>query len=257
VPSPRAVAASLAALLLVAAMAAPSAAQRSRRAARSRSVGLPWSGRLVRAVPLRESRHVRWVPEYAETHNHWATWQLVQLLERAAERVARRLPGAPLSVGELSARAGGRIDGHRSHQNGRDVDIAFYMLGPRGEPYAPYAFAAFGGDGVGRGPNTMLRFDDDRNWELVGKLVADGDARVQHIFVSRALRRRLLRAGRRRGAPARVLARAAAVLGEPNHGHPHANHFHVRIYCNPHERPGCRDRGVIHPWYPGVPPGGS
>ena len=64
----------------------------------------------------------------------------------------------------------------------------------------------------------MLRFDDARNWELIGKLVADGDARVQHIFVSNALKRRLLREGRRRGAPASVLnsTRVHAQSGTPD-----------------------------------------
>ncbi|MGF1465732.1 MAG: penicillin-insensitive murein endopeptidase [Sandaracinaceae bacterium] len=220
---------------------------------RSRSIGYPWEGSLRRAARLEESPRVRYLPEVREQDHFYGTWELEQLIERAAARVAGRIPGAPLTVGELSARRGGPIAGHRSHQNGRDADLAFYMLGPRG-PFAPFAFARFGGDGAGREPNEMLRFDDDRNWELVAKLVADGDARVQHIFVARPLRRRLLRTGSRRRAPAAVLRRAAAVLGQPGHGHRHANHFHVRIYCAPADRSVCTDRGPFHPWYPGRPP---
>ena len=221
--------------------------------ARSRSIGFPWQGRLRSAAVLHESRDIRFVTEYAGSGHRFGTWQLAQLLRRAAERVRRRLPGAQLSVGELSARTGGHIDGHRSHQNGRDVDLGFYMTDARGEPYDAFAFAEFGADGRGLGPNRMLRFDDARNWELVGKLVADGDARVQHIFVARALRRRLLAEGRRRGAPRSVLARARRVMSQPAH-HAHRNHFHVRIYCNPHERPRCQDRGPFHGWYPGRAP---
>ncbi|MFK7990312.1 MAG: penicillin-insensitive murein endopeptidase [Sandaracinaceae bacterium] len=227
--------------------------RRARRRARSRSRGLPFEGRLIRGVRLEESDDIRYLPEYAERGNHYGTWQLVQLLERAAERVQQRLPGARLSVGELSGPEGGHLDGHRSHQNGRDADLSFYMTDARGNPREPFAYADFGGDGEGRGPNAMLRFDDARNWELVGKLVADGDARVQRIFVSRALKRRLLREGRRRGAPASVLNRAERVMTQPSH-HAHANHFHVRIYCNPHEQGGCRDRAPFHGWYPGTPP---
>jgi penicillin-insensitive murein endopeptidase len=222
--------------------------------ARCRSVGYPFRGRLEHGVLLRESPLVRYVGEYRAGGNFYGTWQLVQLIERAAARVNRRLPGARLSVGELSGPRGGSLPGHRSHENGRDVDLSFYMTDARGRPYDPFAFATFGPDGVGRGPNRMLRFDDARNWELVGKLVADGDARVQHIFVSNAIRARLLRTARLRGAPRAVIARAEQVLVQPTHGHPHANHFHVRIYCNPHERPRCRDRAPFHPWYPGTPP---
>jgi len=225
----------------------------ARGRARSRSVGYPWNGRLRSGVRLREGERVRYQPEVAERDHHFGTWQLVQLIERAAERVDQRLPGAKLTVGEISARRGGHIDGHRSHQNGRDVDIGFYMTNAQGEPFDAYAFADFGADGQGRGPNTMLRFDDARNWELVGKLVADGDARVQHIFVARSLERRLLREARRRGAPSVLISRARRVMSQPGH-HPHRNHFHVRIYCNPHERPRCRDRAPFHSWYPGQPP---
>lgn len=246
------------ALLAPVATAAPKDGGQDREHAsrgRSRSVGWPWDGSLERAVPLRESERIRYVPEYAERGTHWGTWQLVQLIERAAERVDQRLPGARLSVGELSARDGGHIDGHRSHRSGRDADLSFYMTDAHGNPYDPFAYASFDARGHGREPNRMLRFDDARNWELIGKLVADGDARVQHIFVSNALKRRLLREGRRRGAPGVVLRRAAEVMSQPGH-HAHDNHFHVRIYCNPHERPRCRDRAPFHPWYPGRPPRG-
>ena len=217
----------------------------------SRSIGLPFDGRLRNGVLLRESAHLRYTTEYREAGNFYGTWELVQLIERAAYRVHRRLPGARLSVGELSARNGGRIPGHASHQNGRDVDLSFYMTDSGGRTFDPFAFARFKGNGEGRPPNQSLRFDDARNWELVSKLVADGDARVQYIFVGAAIRDRLLREGRRRGAPASVLDRATRLLAQPASGHRHDNHFHVRIYCSPANRPACRDQGPAHPWYPG------
>ncbi len=221
---------------------------------RSRSLGLPFDGRLRNGVRLRPSRHLRIVPaEHGQREGGdalYGTWELVQLLERAAFRVHQRLPGAQLSVGELSKEGGGRLPGHASHQNGRDADLAFYMLDGRGRPYAPYGFAAFDGAGRGIAPNEALTFDDDRNWELVAKLVADGDARVQYLFVHASIERRLLRTGRRRRAPRSVLNRAERVMVQPASGHPHRNHFHMRIYCPPASRPACRDRGPRHPWAP-------
>ncbi len=216
---------------------------------RSRSVGLPFSGRLRRGVRLRPSAFVRLLPADAPAGNFYGTWELVQLIERAAYRVARRHPGAKLTVGELSRKNGGRIPGHASHQNGRDADLSFYMLNGRGKPFAPSAFARFDARGRGKSPNRGLTFDDARNWELVAKLVADGDARVQQIFVARTLKERLLREGRRARAPAAVLNRARKVMVEPGH-HPHDNHYHVRIYCSPSDRPSCRDQGPRHPWRP-------
>jgi penicillin-insensitive murein DD-endopeptidase len=226
-------------------------------ARKSRSIGLPFGGRLEHGVLIRETPFVRHTPEYARDGHFWGTWELVQLLHRAAHRVAQRMPGARLSVGELSKQTGGRIAGHHSHQNGRDVDIAFYMTDAAGRPFEPWAFAEFDRSGKGRGPNQMLRFDDARNWELIQRLVTDGDARVQYIFVSNALKERLLREGERRRTSPSILARARKTLMQPGGAHPHANHFHVRIYCSPANRPRCEDRAPFHAWYPGKPPIGS
>lgn len=218
------------------------------------SVGFPFSGRLRGSVLLEESANVRYAGEYAPGGRFYGTTELVQLLQRAADRVATRVPGARLSVGELSAENGGRIDGHRSHQNGRDVDIAFYMLDAADRPYAPYGFAAFDRHGAGIAPNEALHFDDRRNYELLARLVTDPDARVQYVFVANTLKARVLREATRRRASARVISRLEAVMLQPSHGHPHRNHFHVRIYCPPADRPRCEDREPFHAWYPGAPP---
>lgn len=216
----------------------------------TRSVGLPFEGRLRGGVLVRENPTLRYTPEYAPHGNFYATTELAQLLYRAAAHVARRSPGARLSVGEISRAGGGPIPGHHSHQNGRDVDLAFYMLDGRGRPFEPWAFANFDDQGRGEGVNVGLRFDDRRNWELVSRLVADPEARIQYIFVGRGLEQRLLTEGRRVGASPSVLGRAERVLLQPAEGHPHRNHFHVRIYCGARGGSECRDRAPFHPWAP-------
>ncbi|HEX7477532.1 MAG TPA: penicillin-insensitive murein endopeptidase [Polyangiales bacterium] len=217
---------------------------------RSHSLRFPWDGQLLRGMRLRESQYVRYVPEYVPTGRFYGTWELVQLLERAARRVGFRLPGAKLSMGEISSERGGDIGGHRSHESGRDADVGFFMTDPQGRPYSGQSFAEFDGNGRGLAPNGGLRFDDARNWELVAKLVNDADARVQYIFVSHALRQRLLQEAARRGASAELISRAAALLVEPAHGNPHRSHFHVRVYCAPADRPLCKDVAPFWPWYP-------
>ena len=255
-------------LLLVLATGAPTfvhsqrvagAAQTPRHGRRVRtpattSVGFAFRGRLRRGVLLEESQTLRYAGEYRDGGNFYGTSELVNLLQRAAAQVARRLPGARLSVGELSRRNGGLISGHRSHQNGRDVDIAFYMRDAHEHAFEPFGFANFDRNGHGLVPNESLSFDDARNWELVSRLVSDADARVQYIFVAETLKQRLLRTARRRHASRRIVDRAEAVMVQPAHGHPHRNHFHVRIYCPPADRPLCEDREPFHAWYPGTPP---
>jgi penicillin-insensitive murein endopeptidase len=225
-----------------------------RRTTASQSIGLPFRGSLRRGVLLSPSEHIRYVGEYAAGGHFYGTDELVNVITRAADHVARRRPGARLSIGELSAQHGGALAGHRSHRNGRDVDISFYMLDAAGEPYDPYAFANFDRHGQGLAPNESLRFDDIRNWELVSRLVTDPDARVQYIFVADTLRARLIATAHRRHASARAIHRAETVMMQPSHGHPHRNHFHVRIYCPPADRPACEDREPFHAWYPGTPP---
>jgi len=216
----------------------------------SRSIGLPFEGRLESGVLVRETPLLRYTPEYAPNGNFFATAELAALLHRVSAHVARRRPGARLSIGEISRAHGGPIPGHNSHQNGRDVDIAFYMLDGRRQPFMPWAFANFDDQGRGDGPNVGLRFDDVRNWELVARLVSDADVRVQFVFVANGLKQRLLAEARRVQASPSVIARAERVLVQPAEGHPHRNHFHVRVYCSRRSGSGCRDRAPFHPWAP-------
>ncbi len=252
----RALSIALASILALASATAMAVPRRTAPVVRrgSRSIGFPFDGRLRGAALLRESATLRYTPEYAPHGNFYGTWELVQLLHRASQHVARRMPGIKLSVGELSRATGGALAGHNSHQNGRDADVSFYILDGAGRPMEPWAFATFDDQGRGEGPNVGLRFDDARNWELVSRLVTDADARVQFIFVGRALRQRVLDAGRRRHASPSILDRAGRAMVQPAEGHPHRNHFHVRIYCGPSNRPACRDRAPFHPWYVGARP---
>jgi penicillin-insensitive murein endopeptidase len=221
---------------------------------RSRSVGYAWEGQLVRGMKLKESRYIRYISECASGDRFYGTWQLVQLIERAARGVAARYPGAKLAAGELSSKQGGDVGGHSSHESGRDADIGFYILRADGKPSAGAVFARFDAAGRSLIPGSGQRFDDARNWELVSKLVTDRDARVQYIFVARSIRARLLREAVRRKTPAEVIARAQTVLVEPARGNPHRTHFHVRIYCAASDRPQCRDVAPFWAWYPGIPP---
>jgi penicillin-insensitive murein DD-endopeptidase len=221
---------------------------------KSRSVGFAWHGRLERGVKLKPGPHLRYVSEYEKAGHFYGTWQLVQLIERAAFAVGQRLPGAKLSVGELSAEHGGNLPGHASHESGRDADLGFYMLDAAQRPFDAFAFANFDARGRGLAPNLGMRFDAPRNWELLARLVTDGEARVQYVFVSPGIRQLLLETGKKRGASQGVLDRAARVMVQPSEKHPHGNHFHVRIYCGPNERPKCGDAPPFWPWYPGDNP---
>jgi penicillin-insensitive murein endopeptidase len=214
------------------------------------SVGRHNRGRLVRAHELVESATLRFKTPHQEAR--FGTDELVALLERASRRVAERMPGSRLTVGNLSNRSGGRFRPHRSHQSGRDVDLAYYTVDADGAPLHLDRFYDFRRDLTVRG-HDEIHYDLARNWQLVEAMVTD-EVPVQWIFVARYIRTRLLEEGARQGASAEVLEHASAILSQPSHGGIHNDQFHVRIYCPAGDRPRCIDDPPIHPWMPGAPP---
>ena len=112
------------------------------------SVGVPNRGVLTEAeeLPVRGAGFVRYRPQ--GTH-YFARPRLVHALQAAAATVLQQAPGgAPLYIGDLSAKTGGRIPGHDSHRSGRDVDLLFLVTTPSGAPVRSPGFVKFEGDGL-------------------------------------------------------------------------------------------------------------
>lgn len=195
--------------------------------AASESIGHVNAGQLAHGVRLdcAEEKELRCLPAW--THR-WGTDDLVTLLRRTGHAVWEK-HHAQLGVGDLSAERGGPIPRHASHQSGRDVDLAFFMLDKDGKSVVANDYIGFRDDGRAIA-SPALRFDTQKNWTVVAALVSS-PIRVQHIFVSNGLRDLLLAHGRAVGANADVLARAARAMHQPGGASPHANHFHVRIAC--------------------------
>ena len=163
------------------------------------SIGAPNDGRLTRGVPLPESK--TWhLPE--DRTRAFATSETIAALTTSLQAYGQRFPDAePVQVGDLSARRGGKISGHQSHQTGRDVDIRLITN------------AASGG------------FNAERNWFLVKNLIDSGDVRA--IFLN-ATEQTWLRAA--------AVADVGAESAEPyfvriDHEPGHTIHMHVRFAC--------------------------
>jgi penicillin-insensitive murein endopeptidase len=200
----------------------------------------------------------RWRPR----HSNWGTEELVGVVARAARAVARELPGGVAPVGDLSRRGGGASVEHRSHQNGRDVDVFFYSLDAAGRPARPgEAMIHYGtqGQAVRWSPAKGLappasavpahRFDAPRNWAFVRALLTDEEAEVQWIFIDRPLAALLLKAASEAGEDPALVARASVLMRAPTDSEPHDDHMHVRLYCDPADRSlGCVDRGPVRWW---------
>ena len=149
----------------------------------SRSLGVPWAGRLVGGVPLAAEgeHHFTWDHVRRRSPNRggrrYGNRRLVATTLQVLAGYAGANPGAPrVGIGDLSRPRGGDFGprfggiGHASHQNGLDVDV-YYPRRDRRElpPRAPRQidrrfaqdlldrFVAAGAAKIFVGPNTGLR----------------------------------------------------------------------------------------------------
>lgn len=202
------------------------------------SVGAPNDGKLAGAIRLRGSRVVR----QRDGARSWGLPTLVRLVQFAAAKVARKHKGSVMLVGDLSGRTGGPLEGREGHQSGREVDIAFYVTNSHGKAVNVRHFVAIDGSGKGR-ELTWATFDEARNWLVVEALVSAEKADVQHIYVSSALKARLLAYASRGHATKEVIARASSLLTSSGEGESRDDHFHVRIAC-PESSDACIEEPV-------------
>lgn len=169
---------------------------------------------------------------------------MLELIESAAAHVADKYPETPVPLGNFSAEGGGDIPYSVSHNNGRDGDLGIYVHDADGVSVEPDGFVSLDENGRYDGEHGEYYFDAARNWTLVEGLIRADDGRLQYIFISNPLKRKLLAEGRRQGAPGEILARARTLLHQPGGALPHSDHFHIRIYCSEIDvRSGCVDRG--------------
>lgn len=188
----------------------------------------------------------------------YGTRELVQLVEQAAATVAEQHPGSQLSVGDLSKEAGGPIASHRSHQNGRDVDLIYYAIDAEGRPFFPDNhmgyFDSKGKATYAKAPSFAKNiperyFDLERNWSLVEALIGDESSRVERIFVSGRVKRWLLRYAAEIEVDEDTLKKAQRILHRPRDSRGHNDHMHLRITCSDDDVAAgrCRDSAAPKP----------
>lgn len=160
----------------------------------------------------------------------WATSDLVELVSEAASELHGRFASSErLQLGDVAQKSGGKVGLHASHQNGLDVDIAYYRVNRlEQDPDATNGFhETFVREGV-LSPN----FDVERNWALLDRLVATG--RVNRIFVDGVIKKAMCLYARSEGLEESRLETLRRLRSWPNH----ADHLHLRITC-PSGSPRC------------------
>lgn len=220
------------------------------------AVGAPHSGVQTDGaeLPAAGAGYVRYRPKGV---NHFGRARLVNALEAVSAKMVKDDPSTPpLVIGDLSAKAGGKIEGHQSHRTGRDVDLLFYYVTPRGARVTAPGFIRVEADGLALVPDTgeLLRLDVELEWRLVRALLTSPDVGVQFLFVSRTVEALLVDYALSRGEPLDLVLRAQSVMLEPGDSMPHDDHFHLRIACTAEEAlGGCMGGGPHWEWLPPLP----
>lgn len=178
----------------------------------SLSVGAPNGGALFNGIQMQDSE--LW--KMADPEHAWGTRESIDFVAYAIKRVNEYFPASPqLYVGDFSARSGGKLRPHLSHQSGRDVDLGYYYsTGP-----AWYKRA------------TAKTLDRARTWTLLEVLLKE--TRVEYVFMDRSIQPLLREYALAQGEDPQWLSR---VFEGPKNGDPivrhrlgHATHMHVRF----------------------------
>jgi LysM repeat protein len=186
------------------------------------SQGEPWNGTLEHGTPMPQGDgYVVRRPNRAYGASH-----VIDHLQDVIAEVRELHPDLhTLAIGDLSARHGGKIANHVSHQTGLDVDVGFYFK-QKPDNY----------------PDSFHAADDNLDlgatWALLSAFArtANLETGVQMIFLDYDVQARLYKWAKSRGTPDADLARLFQyprgrneLAGLVRHWPHHADHLHVRF----------------------------
>jgi penicillin-insensitive murein endopeptidase len=185
----------------------------------SMSFGAANGGMLMNGVQMPPGE--RW--ELIDPARAWGTQETVDAIVRCIDAVHEQFPDSPkMQIGHISARRGGALSPHVSHQAGRDVDVSYFYTSP-----VRWYVRAHAGN-----------LDRARTWAFVRALIVETD--VEMILIDgglqRLLREHALQIGEDPGWVDDVFRGGSGRPALIRHARGHANHIHVRFYS-----PGARE----------------
>ncbi|MEQ9319403.1 MAG: penicillin-insensitive murein endopeptidase, partial [Polyangiaceae bacterium] len=196
------------------------------------SVGIGGKGVLVNGQQMEDGPY--W--KVMEPSLAYGTAETIDYLQRAITTVNRQFPTDTheMLVGHLSAKKGGHLRSHKSHQSGRDVDLSYYYLPDSKWRWYQRAHAG--------------NLDVARSWAFVRSLLVETD--VMFIFINTSVQRLLK-------------AHALSIGEDPEwlddvfewdskspwpivrHSPGHDTHIHVRFYNPVAQEMGRRAYGTL------------
>jgi hypothetical protein len=197
----------------------------------SESVGIPSAGSVVGGVPMmdgagRELKAIPW-KSYGTAHT-------VATLDKILDQWAARGHSQPVLVGNMSAREGGRLEPHSTHQSGRDVDLSYIQRLPKGEE-------------LNWREMTRDNLDAAETWKLLQLLRESGA--VEMVFIDREVQKLLYDWAVSKGGMSK--RKLEGWMEYPRNGPipsafiqhvpGHVDHIHARFSCPP-DQTKCRSR---------------
>lgn len=151
----------------------------------------------------------------------FGTRTAVDVIANSVQVVLKQHPKTvDLPVGDLSWRGGGRMRPHRSHRDGRDIDVGYYFNDGKQRRHFRKA--------------NRKSLDAARTWALFQAMLDTGT--VEYIFVSYRLQKALYQQAARSGVDKKMLSRWFQWprhwrnrRGVIRHERGHDDHFHVRF----------------------------
>jgi len=180
----------------------------------SLSLGRTNGGSLLNGVRMPEGEH--WV--IVDKHHCYGTQETVDFLRRSIEAVHEHFPSSQkLQIGHISAKRGGPLSPHKSHQAGRDVDISYFYNTEK--------------KWFSRAHKNNL--DRARTWAFVRALITQTD--VHMILIDSSIQRLLRDYAESIGEDEDWLDRVFQYKGSDRrpiirHVKGHGTHIHIRFY---------------------------
>lgn len=154
---------------------------------------------------------------------HFSTSEMEYIVGLMGQFTKTEVPGNILSVGDLSREGGGPLGAHKSHQNGLDVDVAFYFDNKNFQGYFASAIAV---------DKPHANWMVEAQWKLFKSVV--NTKLVDRIFIHRTLKKSLCDLALKNGEIAKDQPDSLAyqTLRRLIADTAHNNHFHLRVKCS-------------------------
>lgn len=157
---------------------------------------------------------------------YYGSQEIVYLIGQMGQFTRKLIPNYVLPIGDVSAKTGGKLGTHASHQNGLDADIAFYF---KDQKIQGNLFSALQNGKTGRVLDSWMV---EEQWKLLKYAVSS--KYVDRIFIHQSLKNSLCQYAIKTGDIKKEdkAGDAYELLRRLRPEKNHYNHFHLRVKCS-------------------------